>query len=565
MVTVYDTIIIMKTMQNTDGLVQRLLEKRNIADIDAQDIFLNPDFSRDVHDYKLLHDIDAAVQRILAVIENNEKIVIYADYDADGIPGAVVLSDFFKKINYEHAEVYIPHRHDEGYGLHHDAVQSFIDDGIKLLITIDLGITADKEVAYAHENGLDVIVTDHHEAGEHVPDAVAVVNPKLGNYPDPMLCGAAVAWKLVCALCDALRNDEKFNDIAPAVGWEKWLLDMVGIATLSDMVPLLNENRALAWYGLVVLRKSTRPGFTALLRKMYMRKETLLEDDITFMITPRINAASRMAHPIDAYKLLATQDPLEAQMMTEHLVRLNDERKKLVAATMREANKTLKSRELSDIIVIGNPEWKAGILGLVANKIVEEFNRPAFVWSRENGHIKGSCRTWGDCDLHDLMGRAPEGTFIQYGGHKEAGGFTATEEAIHDVEKNLLSVYEVNENQTESNILYDAELTLSSVNYATYNALRKMAPFGVANPKPQFLFSHVEITGIRIFGKQKNHIELLLKQNDITIKAIKFFADTTSFSTPVDVGMSVSCIGHIEEDTFGRNRLIRLRIVDVVS
>lgn len=553
------------TQAQVQELIENLLEKRGISGKKEQEIFLNPDFARDLYDYKQLHDIDKAVERIISAIQNEEKIIIYADYDADGIPGAVVLSDFFKKINYEHAEVYIPHRHDEGYGLHHDAVQSFIDDGIHLLITIDLGITAIDEVAYAHKHGVDVIVTDHHEASENIPDAIAVVNPKLGSYPDPMLCGAAVAWKLVCALCDALRADEQFSDIAPAVGWEKWLLDMVGIATLSDMVPLLNENRTLAWYGLVVLRKSTRPGFTALLRKMYMRKETLLEDDITFMITPRINAASRMAHPMDAFKLLSTNDPLEAQMMTEHLIQLNDERKKLVASTMREVNKKLKSRTISDIIVIGNPDWQAGILGLVANKIVEEFNRPAFVWSRENGHIKGSCRSYGDCDMHDLMSRAPEGTFIQHGGHKEAGGFTATEDAIHELEKNLLSVYKPKEVGEESKILHDAELPLSTVNYSTYNNLLKIAPFGVANPKPQFLFPNVEIVETRIFGKQKNHIELTLKQNDTTIKAIKFFADETSFSTSVEPGMSVSCIGHIEENTFGRDRSIRLRIVDVVS
>ncbi len=475
----------------------------------------------------------------------------------------MIFSDFFNKIKYKNFEIYIPHRHNEGYGLHHAAVEQFVKDKTDLLITIDLGITAVDQVAYAKENGLDIIVTDHHEAGEKIPDAYAVVNPKLGNYPDPMLCGAAVAWKLVSAVIERMHDDEELAEIAPAVGWEKWLLDMVGIATLSDMVPLRNENRTLAWYGLHVLRKTKRLGLLALLKKMYMRKEYLLEEDITFMITPRINAASRMAHPMDAFKLLATQDVIESHMMTVHLVTLNDERKKLVAQTMREANKKLKTRDLPAVIVVGSPDWKAGILGLVASKIVEEFKRPAFVWSRENGSIKGSCRTWGGCDLHELMSAAPEGTFVQFGGHKEAGGFSATEDAIHDLEKNLLSAYSPSDEEESTDIGYDAILPLSSVNYATYNDIRKLAPFGVANPKPQFLFTGVEIIDVRIFGKQKNHIEITIKQGDMTVKAMSFFATAESFTTPVEVGMTVSCIANIEEDTFGRNRSIRLRIVDI--
>lgn len=555
----------MNKHQYTNDLVQTLLKKRGVTTKEEQEVFVNPDFVRDTYNHWQLHDMEKAVMRIIDALNQQQKIVVYADYDADGIPGAVIFSDFFNKINYDNFEIYIPHRHDEGYGLHHDAIEQFIKDKVDLLVTIDLGITAVQEVAHAKEHGLDIIVTDHHEAGENIPDAYAVVNPKLGDYPDPMLCGAAVAWKLVSALIERMHDDEELAEIAPAVGWEKWLLDMVGIATLSDMVPLLNENRTLAWYGLHVLRKTKRLGLLALLKKMYMRKEYLLEDDITFMITPRINAASRMAHPMDAFKLLATDDVIESHMMTQHLVELNDERKKLVAQTMREAHKKLKSRDLPEIIVIGNPEWKAGILGLVASKIVEEFKRPAFVWSRENGHIKGSCRTYGNCDLHELMSSAPPETFSQFGGHKEAGGFSTTEDAIHDLEKNLLSVYISDVEEESVDLEYDASLLLSSVNYATYNDIRKLAPFGVANPKPQFLFSDVEITNIRIFGKQKNHIELTITQNDMSVKAMKFFADAMSFSTPLKVGMSVSCIGHIEEDTFGRNKSIRLRLVDIMS
>ncbi len=549
-------------------LVLKLLENRGITKAEDIENFLTPVYDRDIHDPFLLHDMEKAVTRIIHAIEGNELIIIYADYDADGIPGAVIFSDFFKKIGYENFAVYIPHRHDEGYGLHDDAVINFIQDKVKLLITVDLGITAIDEIARAQANGMDVIVTDHHEAGEKIPDALAVVNPKLGNYPDRMLCGAAVAWKVVCAVLEKMRTSPVFSttylkDIPP--GWEKWLLDMVGIATLSDMVPLVHENRALASYGLLVLRKTNRLGLVALLKKMYIQKETLLEEDITFMITPRINAASRMAHPMDAFKLLATHDVLEAQMMTVHLVQLNEQRKKLVATTMREVNKKLQDRTLSDVIVIGSPDWQAGILGLVAGKITEEYKRPAFVWSRENGHIKGSCRSYGSCSVYDMMTQVPDGTFLQYGGHKEAGGFTTTEENIHDLEKLLLAVHTKDDEETSSQISYDTELTLADISYRTYQDIRRLAPFGVANPKPQFLFSGLEIIEVRQFGKQHNHIELTFKQQGATVKAIAFFSGENSFSVLCSVGTIVSCIAHIEEETFGRKRSIRLRIVDVIS
>lgn len=554
----------MNTQKTTQDLIQTLLKNRNITDKESQEKFLNPDFSRDIFDYRKMHDIDKAVSRIISAMKNNEKIIVYADYDADGIPGAVIFSDFFKKISYENFKVYIPHRHDEGYGLHIGAIKTFVKDKVGLVITIDLGVTAVDEIAYAYKHGLDILVTDHHEAGETLPNAFAIVNPKLGNYPDPMLCGAAVAWKVVCALLDALRVDDDFKDKVPPVGWEKWLLDMVGIATLSDMVPLLNENRALAWYGLVVLRKTNRVGLTALLRKMFIRKETLLEEDITFMITPRINAASRMAHPMDAFKLLASDDISDAQTRTEHLVKLNDERKKLVALTMREANKKLKERTIGDLIVIGNPDWQAGILGLVANKIADEHHCPVFVWSRENGQIKGSCRGGGVGDVHAIMMNAPEGTFIQSGGHKEAGGFSMNEGMVHELEERLLSVYTTPKVNNNNDMSFDAEMGLKDVSYATYNAVRKLAPFGVANEKPQFLFKNLLITDIRIFGKQKNHIELTFEQDNISVKALAFFSDEQSFSIPISMETVVSCIGHIEENTFGRDRSIRLRIVDIM-
>src|ERR1035437_8219641 len=306
-------------------IIDILLEKRGINTPEAREIFLNPDYVRDLHDPFLMKDMERSCVRIFEAMEAKEKIVIYADYDCDGIPGAVILSDLFKKINYPNVEVYIPQRNSEGYGLNLTAIKQFVESGVKLIITIDLGITAVAEVAQAGIDGIDVIITDHHLPHATLPRAYAILNPKVDEYPEKMLCGAGVVFKLVQGF---LKKYGEYYKISP--GWEKWLLDMAGIATLSDMVPLLGENRAIASFGRKVLRKSPRPGLQKLLAKMNIDQRYLSEDDIGFMVTPRLNAASRMDNPLRAFELLATVDEVEAGVLALHLSKINDERKSIV-------------------------------------------------------------------------------------------------------------------------------------------------------------------------------------------------------------------------------------------
>jgi single-stranded-DNA-specific exonuclease len=235
--------------------LEKLLVKRGIVTEQDREVFLSPKYES-MYDPYLMHDMQKAVDRIFQAIENQEKICIYSDYDADGIPGGVILHDFFKKINYEHFCNYIPHRHSEGYGVHKEALEGFAKDNVKLVITVDVGITSVDEITHGNSLGLEIIITDHHEPLEVLPPAFAIVNPKLGSYPDRMLCGAGTAFKLVQAVCTRR-----------ATGWEKWLLDMAGLATLSDMVPLVNENRIIAYYGMKVLQKTQRPGLQSLFEK----------------------------------------------------------------------------------------------------------------------------------------------------------------------------------------------------------------------------------------------------------------------------------------------------------
>src|ERR1035437_6331306 len=386
-----------------------MLKERGIFHELALD-FLSPDYSK-LYNPLLLPDMEKARDRVIEAIKNNEHIVVFSDYDADGIPGAVVMADFFKRIKYENVSFYIPHRHDEGFGLNKEAIDEIKTRNAKLLITVDCGTADHDEVNLAQKLGLDVIITDHHES-DLIPKAFAVVNPKRkdSKYPFKELCGAGLAYKLV----QAILEKENFGI---KTGMEKWSLDMVAIATLSDMVPLVDENRILAKFGLNVLHKSPRPGLSALFRIMKMNQANLTEDDITFMITPRINAASRMGIPMDAFNLLSTTNQLEAERYALHLEKINNERKGIVAQLVKDAKHKLSSRQdIPTVIVIGNPEWKPALLGLVANSLVEDYLRPVFVWGRDgDGVIKGSCRSYDGIDLYELM-KKPKGAFLEFGG-----------------------------------------------------------------------------------------------------------------------------------------------------
>ena len=373
-------------------LVRSLLARRGMvedADIAA---FLSPDYEAHTHAPELLNDMRAAVARILSAMENNERIAVYADYDCDGIPGAAILSDFFAKINYTNIEVYLPHRDREGYGFHTDAITEISNGGVKLIITVDVGTVAREGCAFARSLGIDVIVTDHHEIIGERPSCLALVNPKIPPYPFPGLCGAAVAFKLAQALLAEGKNRKLKNFISIPDGWEKWLLDLVAIATVADMVPLIEENRALVHWGLKVLRKSTRHGIRALCAKLRLRQSEISEDDIGFSIAPRINAASRMDEPELAFRLLVTTDRNEAERLVARLEELNSMRKVAVASIVKVAKRTVRTRFRSDdrIVVLGSPEWKPALLGLAANSIMENRGGVVCLWGRDaNGRIKG--------------------------------------------------------------------------------------------------------------------------------------------------------------------------------
>jgi single-stranded-DNA-specific exonuclease len=428
-----------------------------------------------------------------------------------------------------------------------------------------LAIANVDEVAFAESLGINVIVTDHHLPQEKIPEAYAVINSKQADdtYPDNMLCGAGVAFKLVQALLK-----KKGKEWGVPEGWEKWLLDMAGLSTIADMVPLVNENRVLAYYGLKVMRKSPRVGFQKLLRKMRVEQSSLTEDDVAFMIAPRINAASRMDIPIEAFRLLSTTDETLADELSDHLHNLNDTRKGLVSGMIKEARKHVEERGVKDVIVIGNTNWKPGVIGLIAGKLVEEYGRPAFVWGREDSeHIKGSCRSDGTVNLVGLMVAVGEDFFLNIGGHESSGGFSVSYEKIHFLEEELLKAHKKIKKITAlpSGEMIDCVLTIDDVTADNYKTIEKLAPYGVGNPKPAFLFSNVAIKEVSMFGKEKNHLKLIFENSKgAKIPAIGFFMDAKDYKVPVEAGATINLIATVELSLFMRRPEIRLRIIDIV-
>ncbi len=579
-----------------DDLLQDLLAARGVTE-KLQGEFLEPSYEAGSHDPFLLPDMSKAVERVLLARANASQVCVWSDYDCDGIPGGVMLTDFLRRIGLS-VRHYIPHRHKEGYGLNKEGIDELAAAGTTLIITIDLGTMEQENIAYAKTKGIDVIVTDHHIVqgeefaaqkssgqlgslnqtfAQQIPHpAFALINPKRpdSQYPFDGLCGAGVAWKLVQGLLKTLRaSGEPFEY---AEGKEKWYLDLVGIATLCDMVPLVGENRMLAHFGLKVMRRDKRPGLSQLLKLLRIKPQTLTEDDVGFMIGPRINAASRMDNPSVAARMLAATGAEEASELARTLNKINDERKGVVASIVKEANKKLKDTDLtqSPLIVMGNPNWRPGVLGLVASSLVGAHGKAVFLWGRdygqesEGGVLRGSCRSDGVINVVSLMALANNSltgagdVFEHFGGHHASGGFAVVEERVHELSARLNRAYALAEHVPDAakEVLVDRQSEIAELSHAL-KSLDKLAPFGVGNARPLFMFSNVSIVDLRMFGKAGDHLELSLEQNGARTAGIAFFSSTTSFQKPIERGVSATVVGHIERDWRGAPRV---RIVDVI-
>ncbi len=557
-----------------EDVFKTLLRNRNLENKEVGEVFFNSDWEKHTYDPLHMKDMLKSVQRIKKALDNNEKIVIYSDYDCDGIPGGVVLHDFFKKLeegkNQKNKteekkdsfkisfQNYIPHRHNEGYGIHMHAIEKFIKDKVKLIITVDLGITNIKEIEYAEKNGIDVILTDHHlpikdKNGKQIlPPAFAVINTKRDDcaYEEKMLCGCATAWKLANAFLNKYREE-----YGVGVGYEKWWLDMVGISTVADMVPLIGENRVLAKYGLQVLRKSKRQGLQKILSQAKIKQNELNEIDIGFGIAPRLNAAGRMSDPREAFLSLLDND--ESNNYAIKLEGYNNKRKKETIEANQKINFT--DFENDEVILIGNENWTPGILGLIASKVVDVTKKTVFVWGRgeDESIMKGSVRSGADgANVVQLMSLCDD-TLLHFGGHEEAGGFAIDKNNIENFKQKLFKVYKkekINFKEKKNIFLPEIKIEAKNISNSFYRELQKFSPFGAGNINPVF-----EITGnvvtLREFGENKNHIEINLSG----VSCIKFNTTEKEKEFYTNLSGSQKIVGQIEWDNF-KNR-VKVKII----
>lgn len=514
----------------------------------AHEKFLFPDFEGTLLDGRAMHDMERAVERILCAIEKKEKIVIFGDYDCDGVPGTALVRDFFEKINYPHITYYIPHRHTEGYGLNNAAIDVFKKEDASLIITLDLGTTNIIEIEYANNLGIDTIVTDHHlphetEDGQTLPKAFAILNNKKHscNYANKDLCGTSTIYKLICEVIRVgkERKIDGFENLKP--GYEKWLLDLVAIATISDMMPLVGENRTLAIYGLHVLKITNRVGLQTLFKNAKVDIKKITETDIGFTLGPRINSASRIAHPKIALSLFS-QNLEEGINAAHELEELNNTRKDLTKNITKKVFKILDERiqnsndkKLPEIVVVGDSDWNVGVAGIIAQKVVEKYAVSCFVFAgHESGAsenevsevtnkqtFKGSARSLGNLHLVKLMSHC-KNEFEHFGGHVMAGGFEVSFSKIHTLESILNENIEhakIEQTKKERSNIFD--LDLKNISSDFLQALNLIGPFGVGNEKPVFRIRNYSDTKLVRFGKNGEHVKIVFSEPKR--EAVKFF------------------------------------------
>jgi len=508
-------------MRTSSEIITELLAKRGLTGEDGKR-FLHPDFDHDLHDQKLMKGMDLAIPRLVQAVKNKEKIVIFGDYDADGIPATALLVRAFGLLGLE-AIPLIPARSD-GYGLTAIAVAAILAEHPDLVITVDNGTVSKKEVAELAET-CNVIIIDHHEPDiAHLATAaLALINPKQADcdYPFKELCAAGLAWKVMVALFQELNQP-----------WEplKWLLDLVAVATVADMVPLLGENRTLVTYGLRVMAKSRNIGIQALASIAGFDLEQVSAGDIGFKIGPRINAPSRMHLEVvndknAALCLLTTNDLKEADTLAHYLNTQNNERQALVDAHLAEAYAQAEIQTDKCALVVFHKDWSTGVIGLVASRLVEKYKRPAIVLAPEGDEIKGSVRSVGDIEALAMLNAASQ-HLERFGGHAKAAGLTLKD---HDIAAFAVAIHgaKVFEGRTPETIAAlcykepDMVLTLGEANLELAQKLQELAPYGMGFSTPLFRTT-TAITSCRQVGKEKQHLSCFLEEGSVKRKAIAF-------------------------------------------
>jgi single-stranded-DNA-specific exonuclease len=545
-----------KSTERKKDVITQLLKNRDV-DTDQKNDFLNPDIKK-LYDPIDLPDIEEAARQIDIAARKKDKVAIFADYDADGIPGAVLMKEILDQLGVE-TLTYIPTR-EEGYGLSVKALNYFDKNNCKLLITIDCGVSNLKELDYwSNRKNLPAIVLDHHETKDNLPKVEAVVDAKRSdsNYPFREISGAAVVFKLGQYLADKGKISKNLL---------KRSLDLIAISTITDMVPLVDENRILAYYGLIVLRQSKRIGLKKMFEQAHIDQKTISTYQVGFQIGPRINAPGRVDHANIAYRLLLEDNSRRADQMAKRINQINKQRQDMLEDTFEQAVKKIESGKLhrNKIILVSGKSWPKGVAGLVASRIKEKYYRPTIVLSKDDDYSEGSARTIQGFHILNALTDSAE-ILDRFGGHNQAAGLRLRNDYLDSLYNNLLEYSEekISANDLEPKLKIDCYLDFDQISFDLVRQLERLEPHGVGNPKPVFVSKNIDVLSSSLVGKESNHLKLKLKdKSNKIIDAIAFEMGCKrkailSGSGKIDIAYNIN------ENKFNGSKQIDLIIKDI--
>ena len=534
------------------NLLATILLNRDVKE-DQINTFLEPT-RKDFYDPFLMKDMEKAVDRILQAIQNKEKTIIYGDYDVDGITSITVLKKFLSEMGLE-VDYFIPNRLEEGYGLNREAIEKIAKDKYTLMITVDCGISGISEIELANSLGIETIITDHHEQSGELPKAYAIINPKIkdNTYPFIGLAGVGVVFKLIQAISIKLKLDEK--------AYLKYL-DIVSLGTISDIVPLVDENRIIAKLGLMLVKVTKNIGLKELIKNIgYKDINSFM---VSFGIAPRINACGRMGKQEEALELFLTEDVEEAKQITRHLNEYNLQRQEKEKYIFEQAVKMLEQENIDKLssIVLAGEDWHHGVIGIVASRITEKYFKPSILISIEGEEAKGSGRSVPGFDLHQALEKSSK-YLNKYGGHKMAVGLSLDKNNIQTFREHFEKIAEENNvKQITPVINIDCEISKNDLNKGTIKEIERLQPFGEKNKQPIVLYKNLKITSIRALSEGK-HLKLGLKDGNETIDAIGF--NLGELAEEYLIGDKVDIVGYLEMNSFNGQENVQINLKDIMK
>ena len=534
---------------NISPILAKLIISRNVKIEDVNkyiDVKLD-----DMYDPFLMKDMDVLVDRVLKAKDNNEKVMIYGDYDVDGVTSITVLYSFFKELGID-VSYYLPDRMEEGYGLNKEALKNIKESGYSLVVTVDCGISAIDELEYAKEINLEVCVTDHHECSEILPDAYAVVNPKRedSNYPFEMLAGVGVAFKVITAIAMKLN--------LPSQSYLKYI-DIVAVGTIADIVPLHDENRIITKIGIEKIKETKNEGLKALIRVAGIKN--IDSTSISFALAPRINASGRMADASVAVKLLLSESPIEANDLACLLDSQNKERQLVEKKILEEVISKIENEKLYErkSLVVSGQGWHQGVIGIVASKVAEKYTKPVILITYEDKHAKGSGRTPHGISLYDALEKCRD-VLLQFGGHELAAGITLEKDRIEEFrDKFEEAIIDIHEDDLEAVIDIDMEINKHDILRGITNINDMLLPFGQKNPEPVYLYRNLKINALSTL-KEDKHIKFNLKDDNFYIDAIGFSLGNRR--DELKLGDRIDVVGTININEFGREKTVQIILKD---